>query len=197
MAGGLTMTLGTYCLSLMRELMEAEPVITSATPGCLADIDEMDIEMKAEMSHPDSEVKGFLEWSGIPDKGKEKDEPFVQKLTVKGIEANLTVSDFIGPPPTGPRELSLDIRNLEGEQVFCEKVDSLRGKNRLNSYDLQLIQFVDNVHDVISGEAKCDSFENTGDQLVNQMIAIDNIYVKAGMTPRSGPAKIESKVAKQ
>lgn len=186
LAGGLTMTLGTYCLSVLRVLGQGEPLVGQVTAVCLADIPELDCEMRAEMQMPGSEIRGVLEWSGMGP------EPFHNELVIKGSEANLSTAGLM----TNVGPLRLTITDHEGSELFAEDVDSLRGEERLTTYDLQLLAFVDCVHDVRTGKRAATSFPNTGEDLVQQMLAIDRVYCAAGLTPRSGPAGVHSKVSR-
>jgi len=181
MAGGLTMTLGTYCIHVVRNLIGEQPIVTSAEPECLADDPEMDCTMKkAELFFPKSGVKGILEWSGMGP------EPFHNELLIKGSEGNLATSGLMNN--MFPNKIT--VTKPDGKELLNETI----GSGGFTTYDLQLLAFVDHVHGVKLGRKNAIEFVNTGEDLVQQMEVIDQIYDVAGMTPRCGPSGITSKV---
>eukprot|EP00930_Biecheleria_cincta_P100198 TRINITY_DN91816_c0_g1_i1.p1 TRINITY_DN91816_c0_g1~~TRINITY_DN91816_c0_g1_i1.p1 ORF type:complete len:408 (+),score=84.79 TRINITY_DN91816_c0_g1_i1:40-1263(+) len=183
MAGGLTMTLGTYCINFARVLLGEEPTVCSAKPECLADNSELDINMKAELSFPNSQAKAFLDWSALGP------EAFHNEILIKGSEANLETAGLM----TNAGPVRVTVKNPEGKEFLSEEIDSAG----FTTYDLQLLAFADHVHAIRAGKSDPTSFPNTGSDPVCNMEVIDHIYSKAGMQPRSGPAGIFSPLAKR
>jgi len=175
MAGGLTMTLGTYDINILRTLIGEEPVVTWAEGTCLADDREMDAIMKAELFFPKSGVKGSFEAGGMGP------EEHYNEMVIRGTEGTLSTSDLMEPQYVPNR---IAVATLDGEEVTSQCATVSGGG--FTTYDLQLLAFVDHVRQVKAGECDAASFKHTGDDNVCQMEAIDQVYANAGMRPRWG-----------
>jgi len=175
MAGGLTMTLGTYDINIVRTMIGEEPIVTSSEGTCLVDDGEMDAIMKAELHFPKSDVKGFFEAGGM---GPEEHH---NEMLIKGTEGTLATSDLMEPQYVPNR---ITVTDPSGEEMISQSVTVSGGG--FTTYDLQLLAFVDRVRQVRAGERACDSFPHTGDDNIRQMEVIDQVYANASMRPRWG-----------
>lgn len=183
MAGGLTMTLGTYDINIIRTMIGEEPIVTWAEGTCLADDREMDAIMKAELFFPKSGVKGFFEAGGM---GPEEHH---NEMVIKGSEGTISTSDLM-EPQYFPNKIT--VANLEGVELTSQSVTVSGGG--FTTYDLQLLAFVDHVRQVKAGECDAASFPLTGDDNLRQMEVIDQVYANASMRPRWGGSGIVSSI---
>merc|ERR1719199_422762 len=104
------MTLGTYCISVMRSLMQGEPEVISAKPAALVDIPELDCEMVSKWTLPGSDTTCILDWSGMGP------QQFNNELEVKGSEANMSTSGLM--TNAGPNKIT--VTSHEGKELLCE-----------------------------------------------------------------------------
>jgi len=175
MAGGLTMTLGTYDINIIRTMIGEEPNVTWSEGSCLADDDQMDAIMKAELFFPKSGIKGFFEAGGM---GPEEHH---NEMLIKGTEGTLATSDLMEPQYVPNR---ITVTDPSGVEVTSQCVNVSGGGH--TTYYLQLLAFVDRVRQVRAGMCAADSFPHTGDDNIRQMEVIDQVYANAGMRPRWG-----------
>lgn len=180
MCGGISMTLGTYVLNIVRTMIGEEPEVLNASAQCLADDAELEAAMKGELNFPKAGVKGVFDWTGMGP------EAHFNEMWITGTDATLYLEQFMEPQLV-PNKIK--VTTTAGNETVTE-VDA----GGLTTYMCQLLAFVDNVRQVNAGSAEADSFANTGSAPIRQMEVIDRCYLAAGMHPRSGPSGLLSKV---
>ncbi len=158
LGGGVLMDIGCYPVSWVRQLMQAEPVVVSAT--AMTDPDQVDVEMKAWLSF---ELGATATISG----SMQADVDFKAVVEVVGSKGQMIVRNPLVP-------------QLGHELI----VTGIRGSRRLTfdqraSYAYQLDAFLGAVQ-------RGQSLWTDAKDAVKQLTVIDACYEKAGLRLRGG-----------
>ena len=171
LAGGATMDLGTYTINWLREFNNREiPIVTSAEAVTWDDDREIDEGMKATFLFKNN-IKAKMECSFI---GNE----FNVSITINGDKGTLKSLLF--------QNLVICTDN-DGNELIKESV----GPKDMRTYDYMVRAFVSHVTQFENGIInEPDVFQNTGEEIINQMSVIDEVYKMANMNVRHGPSKL-------
>eukprot|EP00747_Dinoflagellata_sp_TGD_P184952 gnl/TRDRNA2_/TRDRNA2_41113_c0_seq1.p1 gnl/TRDRNA2_/TRDRNA2_41113_c0~~gnl/TRDRNA2_/TRDRNA2_41113_c0_seq1.p1 ORF type:complete len:397 (-),score=86.27 gnl/TRDRNA2_/TRDRNA2_41113_c0_seq1:49-1239(-) len=208
LAGGCCMDCGWYALNVVRVLMGRQvPSVEWAQAQKWKHNPEIDEGMKARLRFPSGATgeilcsyagdgsDGFVAKtapgsSGPPTPGVKQKHPLGPMrwdAEVRGSKATMACVNY-GVPHAGNRVI---VTSTTGQELLNEKVDS----GGFSTYDIMVLAFCSHVRQVEAGwVTNPAAFENTGDEPVKQMAVIDAIYAKAGLKPRTGPARISAKL---
>lgn len=157
MGGGALMDLGSYNVRYARSLIGEEPEVVSASATrTQTDVDE---GIEAQVRFP-SGVTGRLECS------MSGDNDLTWFFTLAGEKGTLTYNS-----PCKPHHGHSIVERIAGEPY---RVHTVAGNT---TYDYQL-------EAVVNGLASGQALVSEGDDIVNNMAAIDAIYAAAGFPPR-------------
>jgi len=155
LAGGATMDLGAYCINILRLVAGAEPAVTRASASITSP--GIDGAMQGELHFP-GDVEGAFECSLIHD-------TLVARLSIEGERGSLVAENpFL---PQMGNSVSVTVDGAEQTERF----------DRTATYVFQLRSLVE----VIRNGA--DSPTSAADGVAN-MAVIDQVYRKAGLSPR-------------
>jgi len=177
LAGGTMMDMGCYALNCVHVLLNRQvPQVLSASAQKWPEDEEIDDGMTGHYLFPRG-IKATTRCSFVADPVSGTG------AIIKGSRGIIEAKNF-ALPHVGNRITV----TVGGKQVLQESVDS----GGFSTYDLQLLAFCSHVRQVRSGwVTDVNAFANTGQHPVVMMELIDQVYAKAGMQPRSGPAGIK------
>ena len=181
LSGGATLDLGGYVLGCLVTLMGGEvPEVTKATASTWATDEDIDEAMRGKVRFLTSGVLGSFSWSFVG----QKDE---RRFVVNGTVGKLIGTEFVHPYRGGSLHAEAHVGG--GELMQREEF------GHPSTYTLQMRVFVAAVQKMRADEADRVSGEQpltTGLAIVGLASLLDAVYVKAGMSPRTGPAGIKS-----
>ena len=191
LAGGSTLDLGGYTLGVMASLMDGEvPELVSATASRWSADETIDEAMRGKLRFRDGGVRGSFSWSFTA----RRDE---RRFVVNGTAGKLVGTEFVHPHFGAT--LHATAHDTPANARRAPKLMRREGFGRPSTYALQLRAFATAVRQMQADEEAQVSRESqppsTGETVVGLAELLDEVYRRAGMSPRVGPSGIAAAAA--